>query len=417
MFREAALAAGRPAWLGEVLLIPPLSVRIAAMASALVATATVVFLICGTYTHRATVVGRLVPSSGLAKVYAPEVGVVTQRNVSEGQRVNEGDVLFVLSAERNSGAGDGVRTQVARRIEARVTSLQRDLDDMRRMHSMAEDAQRQSIAAGLEELVTIDGLIQSQRERVALANVSQQRYERLLAQSYVSREQSQAKRAMYLEQRSQLQSLQRERVVVARTLSADRQRLAAMPHAQRRELAQRMRELGLLEQELAESEGKREFSVTAPTDGVATAVVAEVGQTVTPSTALLSVLPADSHLRAHLYVKSDAVGFMRAGDTVRLRYRAFAHQQFGQFGGTVTSVSWAALPPADLADVDPYEAGNGARTPLYLVIVRLHAQSVRAGDRTLPLRADMLLEADVMRETRQLYEWALSPLKNLQRPS
>ncbi|MGC7404778.1 HlyD family secretion protein [Pandoraea pneumonica] len=415
MFRKAALAADRPAWLGEVLLIPPLSLRIAAMAAALVATATVAFLIWGTYTHRATVVGRLVPSAGLAKLYAPEVGVVTQRNVSEGQRVNEGDVLFVLSAERQSGTGDGIRTQVARRIEARVTSLQSDLDDIRRMHAMAEDAQRKAIAARSEELVTLDGLIQSQRERVALASVSKERYARLLAKSYVSREQSQEKHALYLEQRSQLQSLQRERVVVARTLSADRQRLAAMPHAQRRELAQRTRELGLLEQELAESESKREFSVIAPTSGTATAVVVEVGQTVAPSKALMSVVPTDSPLRAHLYVKSDAVGFMRPGDAVRLRYRAFAHQQFGQFGGTVTSISWAALPHTDLADVDPYEGVNGAGTPLYLVNVRLHAQSIRAGDRTLPLRAGMLLEADVKRETRRLYEWAFSPLRKLQK--
>ncbi|MFW8265279.1 hypothetical protein, partial [Klebsiella pneumoniae] len=76
------------------------------------------------------------------------------------------------------------------------------------------------------------GLIQSQRERVTLASANAHRYERLLAQSYVSREQSQEKRAAYLEQRAQFQSLQRERIVMTRMLSVDRQRLDSLPHAQ-----------------------------------------------------------------------------------------------------------------------------------------------------------------------------------------
>ncbi|VVD70689.1 Colicin V secretion protein CvaA [Pandoraea iniqua] len=413
MFRDAALAADRPQWLGEVLLIPPTSLRVAAVASAVVAVATVMLLVWGTYTHRATVVGRLVPSAGFAKVYAPSVGVVIERHVAEGQRVNEGDVLFVLSAERRSAAGDGVGSQVARRIEARVASLQEDLTDMTRMHSIALETQRQTIAARSEELAKLDGLIQSQRERVALASANAHRYARLLARSYVSREQSQEKRATYLEQRAQFQSLQRERVVMTRTLIADRQRLDALPHAQHRELAQRTRELALLKQELTESEGKRAFSVIAPADGIATTVMSEVGQTVTVAMPLMSIVPVDSRLEAHLYVTSDAVGFMQAGDPVRLRYRAFAHQKFGQFPGTVTSVSWAALPHAEIADIDPYEGRKGTQTPLYLVKVRLDDSSAHAGIRPLVLRAGMQLDADVMRETRRLYEWAFHPLQGL----
>ncbi len=413
MFRDAALVAERPQWLGEVLLLPPLSLRIAAVASAFLAMVTVMFLAWGTYTQRATVVGRLVPSAGFAKVYAPSVGVVIKRHIVEGQHVNQGEVLFVLSAERRSGEGDGVRSQVAQRIEARVASLKDEVADMTRMHSMAQATQRQTIAARAEELAKLDGLIQSQRERVALASANAHRYERLLAQSYVSREQSQEKRAAYLEQRAQFQSLQRERIVMTRMLSADRQRLDSLPHGQRVELAQRTRELALLKQELTESEGQREFSVIAPTGGVATAVVSEIGQTVTSATPLMSIVPTDSPLEAHLYVTSDAVGFMQTGDPVRLRYRAFAHQKFGQFPGTVTSVSWAALPHADIADIDPYEGSKGTQTPLYLVKVSLDASSAHTGDKKLVLRAGMQLDADVMRETRRLYEWAFHPLQGL----
>ncbi|MDN4575998.1 secretion protein [Pandoraea cepalis] len=412
MFRNEALAAGRPRWLGDVLLTQSVPVKVAIGGSIVLAGAVVALLAFGTYTHRVTVVGHLVPASGIVKVHPMESGTVVSRIVSEGQRVNRDDVLYVISAERTQRTGAGLHASVAAHITSRLASIKLDIDEMKRLHLLAQHEQRSAIAARADEVAKLDALMQNQRDRVALSKVSKERYERLLAQSFVSGEQAQEKHAEYLEQRARLGTLQRERVTAVRALTADSQKLEAMPLAQQRELARGLRDLATVEQELAESEGKREFAIISPVSGVATAVVADVGQNVGASAPVVSIMPVDVPLEAHLYVRSNAVGFIRAGDRVRLRYRAFAHQKFGHFRGTVISVSGTALPNTDIVDVDLYEGRFGARVPVYLVKVSIADSKTGQGE-TLPLRAGMVLDADIMRETRRLYEWAFHPLKSM----
>jgi membrane fusion protein len=48
--------------------------------------------------------------------------------------------------------------------------------------------------------------------------------------------------------------------------------------------------------------------------------------------------------------------------------------------------------------------------PGYRVTVELESQSVAAYGKPQPLQAGMLAEADVLQDTRRLYEWALEPL-------
>ncbi|AKC69113.1 HlyD family secretion protein [Pandoraea oxalativorans] len=412
MFRDEALAAGHPRWLGDVLLVQPLPIKVGAVGAALAACVVVAFLAFGTYTHRVAVVGRLMPASGVAKIYAPQSGVVTSRLVSEGQRVSRGDVLYVVSSERQQRAGEGVHASVTGQIAARAASLKADIEEMQRVHSITRHAQQTTVDTCKDEIVKLDALIRHQTHRVALAKENHERYTRLLAQDFVSRERAQEKHAQYLEQNARLSALQRERVVAVRALSEARRVFESMPLAQHRELTNSLRELAKVEQERVESEGKREFSVVSPVSGVATAIVAETGQNVSTSTPVASILPADVSLEAHLYVRSQAVGFLRRGDRVHLRYRAFAYQQYGHFVGVVTSVSEAALPHSELADVDAYEGRYGAQVPVYLVKVGI-GDALSSRSRQLPLRAGMMLDADIMRETRRLYEWALHPLRSL----
>jgi hypothetical protein len=105
-------------------------------------------------------------------------------------------------------------------------------------------------------------------------------------------------------------------------------------------------------------------------------------------------------LQAHLYAPDKAVGFIRRGDAVLLRYPAFPYQKFGHFHGTVAGVSKIA----------PTGTHTDGAVPGYRVTVELESQSVAAYGKPQPLQAGMLAEADVLQDTRRLYEWALEPL-------
>jgi membrane fusion protein len=101
------------------------------------------------------------------------------------------------------------------------------------------------------------------------------------------------------------------------------------------------------------------------------------------------------------------VGFVRPGDPVLIRYAAFPFEKFGHQRGTVESVSRTALPSNEL---DALGSADSRSESLYRISVRLASQSVLAYGKDQPLQAGMLLDADVLREKRRLYEWVFEPL-------
>jgi membrane fusion protein len=128
---------------------------------------------------------------------------------------------------------------------------------------------------------------------------------------------------------------------------------------------------------------------------------------VDPARPLAQLVPVTSRLVAKLYVPSRAAGFTRAGDTVLLRYDAFPYQKFGQHAGTVQAVSTAAVAPSELQGAGPrLDAAGMPGEPLFAISVALPAQTIAERE----LQAGMRLEADLLHETRRLYEWILEPL-------
>ena len=55
-----------------------------------------ILLVLGSYTRRATVIGQLVPTRGMATVLAPATGVVARMDTAEGGKVQAGHTLAVI---------------------------------------------------------------------------------------------------------------------------------------------------------------------------------------------------------------------------------------------------------------------------------------------------------------------------------
>ena len=81
-------------------------------------------------------------------------------------------------------------------------------------------------------------------------------------------------------------------------------------------------------QELIEMQSRQHIAIQANLSGVIGTINAEVGQFVDLSKPLLTVLPENTPLIAQLYVPSRAIGFVKEGDQVLLRYQAYPYQKF-----------------------------------------------------------------------------------------
>src|SRR5690606_2851735 len=120
------------------------------------------------------------------------------------------------------------------------------------------------------------------------------------------------------------------------------------------------RDLAEVAQEAAEVEARQRIVIRAPQDGIVTAVLAEVGHSVSPDRALASLLPAGARLEAQLFAPSSAVGFVQPEQLVQLRYQAFPYQKFGHHAGQVLAVSRTPLQASELAGLPLPEALKGA---------------------------------------------------------
>jgi membrane fusion protein len=408
LFRIEAIQHRQSHWLGSVLLLRPISFSLWTAFAAAVAIAVLAFLFWGTYAKKSRLTGFLQPERGIVKVQPRETGTVLERHVQEGQQISRGDVLFVLSGERASSQQPEVHASIGRQLESRKLSLQNDLAQQQLLLDQQAVAVRARVAGMQNEAVQLEREAALQARRVKSFEGQLENYKRLHEQNFFSSFALQQKQDELLEQQSRLHALARTRMVLARDLASLQSELRELPIRAGTQSANIARTITATEQEITENEARRQTIVRAPQSGIATAVLAEVGQLANGQAPLLSIVPANSKLIAHLFAPSSAIGFIAPGHQVLLRYQAFPYQKFGQQGGKVVSISRTALQQTEL----PFSMPAGAE-PLYRIEVVLDAQNVKAYGQLQALQAGMQLEADVVLDTRRLIEWVFEPLYSL----
>jgi membrane fusion protein len=365
----------------------------------------VVLLVYGTYERRERVPGYIAPTSGLVRVIPPRIGVVTQIKISDGEIVSAGQPLLSISSLRSTidgGDADAALVDALKRERSNIES--RTTREAQLAKSRSQEAERR-----IKELRLQSGKVESQRtlaaERADLLAREVERLESLQANAHVSASLLDQRRGEVLDAQKTVTAFAREFENLQSDIAALQAELEVIPLR----LGTRQDELGArlleIQRMLTEAEVQRETVVRAPVSGRVTSLVAFPGQSVTPGQAMLAILPDDSRMQAVLFVPSQAAGFIRTGQEVRLRYDAFPHQRFGVHSGVVESVSRTMLNPGD--EVGPLRL----QIPAYRVVANLDSESVMAYGEPIPLQPDMTLQADVVRERMRIIEWIFDPVR------
>ena len=404
LFRQEALDFNREKLLGEAVLSKPLSLSVLTAAAVLIALAVMTFACWGEYTRKAHVSGYLAPSKGLIKVYAPESGTLVEKHVREGQTVRRGDMLYVLSTERSSRETPEAQAAAIEKLRERRDSLKEELNKQINIDQIDQHALQERIQGMETELSQIETEIKTQSERVAGAEEMLGRFRKLLARKFVSELQAQEKRQELLDQQSRWQELRRNRLSFERELKELRLTLSSSGLKANNQRAALARDIAALEQEMTEYESRRNLVITAPSDGVVTTILAELGQSVSATNPLLSILPEGAVLEAQLLVPSRAIGFIKPGQEAAVRYQAFPYQRFGSHKGHVKEIAKTLIRPNEV------DLPVALDEPVYRVTVTLNSQTVRAYDETVPLQSGMILDADIRLDHRRLIEWVFDPL-------
>jgi membrane fusion protein len=386
LFRPEVIAERQTQWLGTVLLEPRISQSIFTSIATMAGIAVLALMLFGSYTSKAHINGWLVPQQGLARIVAPQSGVVTRIQVQEGMSVTKGMPLLTLSAEIHSEALGAAKEEVARQVLNRRENL----------------VKTKSVLKGQldQEAIDLGQRLEIQRSRVKLSETTLARYRGLLAAKLMALPRVEQAEQEFLDNQAALLALEAK--------------MRDLPFKRQTQLAEVDRNIAVAEQELAEAEARREIVITAPQDGTVTAIQAEPGSSAQPNVPLMSIVPTGTVLQAQLFAPSRAVGFVHPGQRVLLRYQAYPYQKYGSYVGMVSSVSRTAISPSEMTQqLFGLTSLHAVNEPLYRITVALERQTATAYGQAIALQPGMQLEADVMIETRSLIEWVFDPLFTL----
>ena len=410
LFRREVLIARSERRYGEVLLLNPISHALLTAVFGSLALALVGFVLLFGFHRKVSISGTVEPDLGLIAVHAPQSGVIEARLVDEGEELVQGMALFRIGADRASVVLGETGVAVSRLLHQRRDSLAADQLRLKSQGMLRREASLRRLDQDRDELARIDAELGLQRRRIDLAEALVERTSALNRQGFIAAAALQDKEAALIDQREKLGDLVGARLAAIRDDQSVRADMALQAAQEPRDVDALTRSIDEIDGQITQNEAGRAFIVTAPVSGSMDVLNVNVGDSVSVNQPLGAMMPVHAQLEALLYAPSSAIGFIRPGMDVLLRFESFPFQKYGLAHGKVRSIANAALESQNIAAAG---AAAVSSEPVYRVRVALERQDVDVGSGLLPLKAGMHLDASVVLEERRLYEWILEPVYRL----
>ncbi len=364
------------------------------------------FLASANYAKVETVPGVVIPDKGVAIAVPTRPGVLSALMVSEGQKVQEGQEVARITSSETLTSGLRAPEQMANAINAQDIGLQSQSSAID-VVTLADRSRLSAQSKGLaDELTTMERQLGLQQTLVRSARDELAKTQEIAKRGFISRRDVLLREETLLARSQQLEQLQQSRFSKQAQLQEVQRSIAqsgAQSRVQRAGIETSRAELLRMR---VDTDTARGYLLTAPATGTATAITVRVGQAVNPQTAILSIVPTGSRLRAELPVPATAIGFVSIGQEVRLSVDAFPYQQFGTIRAKIVSVPSAAV---------PRQTADGATVPIYPVIADIIDPTIIAFGKRQSLISGMTLTARITTRKQTLWEWLFEPLYAVQR--
>ncbi|WP_172438925.1 HlyD family secretion protein [Porphyrobacter sp. TH134] len=361
----------------------------------------ITFLSLATYSRVETVTGAIVPDKGIAAIIPTRPGTIDEIMVNDGEQVAKGTTLVAIRAEEDSASGLSAAALTEQAIAQQDASLLAQQAAAARV-AAAQQGQLLTQASGLRaEIEQLQSQIVLQQSLVASARSDLEKAQGVAERGFISRADLQAREDTLLSRQQQLSQLQQSLTARRATLSQLSSNAASISAQAQSETANIAAARAQVAQQAAGNAGARSYALTAPLAGTVTALTMRSGQRVGAQTQIMAIIPSNARLRAELLVPTQAIGFVKRGQEVRLAIDAFPYQRFGTIKGTIITV--ASSPVSQTLP-------NGSVVSAYPVVVDIADPRIIAFGRTERLVPGMTLTARIITEKQSLIEWLFEPL-------
>ncbi len=408
IFRPEAIEHSFHHWLGSPQVITPVGASIWVMLTLALIIGLIAFLVVGDYTQRVTLTGTVIHHPAVARITPSHDGVIVSSFAAEGKMVRAGEVIFIVNMETQTANG-GTKHQITSSLKSQKATIEREI----KLKSAAADTEKSFLAQNLKnkevELQKMNGLLTQSAQQTSWLLKKAEHFKRLVHKGIALETEHMSRRSEYYNASIQLAAFQREKVKLQGEIISIKARLAVIRNEVESSLEMLLRQTARLDQDLVSVEERRELHVTSPITGTLTGITGLTGHTVQATQELASVVPASGHAEVEIFATAEAIGELREGQSVRLRFDAYPYQWFGQYSGTVKSISATSI--EQNLDVN---RGQARQLPLRYFQVRVSPKNngVLLAGKTYPLRPGIGVETDIFIRKRPLYQWLLFPLKN-----
>jgi len=403
MYRKEALESRIKGFSNPVTIRGSLAVHVMLAGILIVAAGLIAFGMMTDYTRKALVPGYLRPVGGAIVISASRSGQLLV-DTGNGEAVEKGQRLARILTLDTDAEGKSLTEleisgleQALRLAGERLRLARRRLEPLEEQAKLALAQHRRDIE---QARITVKGL----KEQLDIAKAEERRSRSLAAKGLVTKVRLQEARSRLIRARQELADAEgRLAMLQART------RQVEIDWQERRiELRQTINRLEQEERDLRarirQARSKRETGIFAPVAGTVTYAAAQNGATVAAGTQLFRITPRTARLQAVLLAPSSAIGFVKKGDVVWIRYAAFPYREHGVFEGRVIAMDKVAQPPQAL------DVPLTLTEPVYRLTVDIEQSPKSKKGHALRLSAGMTLEASIIIDRKPLLLWLLSPI-------
>jgi hemolysin D len=380
----------------------------------------------------ATVQGKIIPI-GKVQVIEPLItGRVKAIHAKSGDHVQAGQTLVEVSAARLRSMIKAVDERMPL-IEARFTAPSNapssliDLQQQRMRQSLAAyEAEQLSLAADIAaKKVEIERGAKTLAERQKLVNLTGDRldvFEELEGRGLGIKSRTIDARQSKQDQLLAVVTDEGHIAELGATKSAlearKRERHEAYLDKLMTELTDTDKEIGTLRQDLTKAElFERASTLKAPVSGrVQQVEITTFGEVVQTGQRLMVVVPDGTALEVEAMLLNKDKGFVREGQSARIKLEAFPFTRYGTLDGSVQSVSNDAIPAKPTAgtkEAAPDTAQQTAGPLVFPVRIAMADTSIRADGQDVPLTPGMSVTAEIKTGDRRVIEFLLDPLMEM----
>jgi hemolysin D len=437
----------------EVIETPPSPTgRALGLAIVLFFTVAVAWAFLGKVDVLATAPGRVLPAGDVKIIQPLDPGVVRAIHVQDGDRVRAGQLLIELDPTQSGADRDRLSRDLmqAKLDVARLTALKiaiqtggapELLPPVDALPELVDETRAAMLAQSDQQAAKVADFTQQIDEKTAeAAEVSAQIDEinasmpMLVEKERIHHElteQGYGTSLAYLDAQQQLAQARHELAVQAQRgaesndarLALEQQRDGARSEYTAdvlSDLRKAEEQQNELTQEVIQAQNKStETELRSPIDGIVDQLAVHTLQgVVTPAQHLMIVVPDSQNLMIEAQLANRDVGFVHAGQPVKVKIETFNFTRYGLLDGRVVDISRDVINQSESDQGERRTSGDSSTSaaeqansaPTYVARIALSKTSMMIDGRNEPLQPGMAVTAEIKTGNRTIIDYLLSPL-------